>query len=42
MDDCCRSGCIPCVFDLYEEELARYRIALAEYQQQASQASAKA
>jgi hypothetical protein len=31
MDDCCRSGCTPCVFDLYEEAMARYRIELAKY-----------
>jgi hypothetical protein len=24
-DDCCRSGCDPCVFDLYAEALERYR-----------------
>lgn len=23
-DDCCNSGCDPCVFDLYEEALDRY------------------
>jgi len=27
-DDCCRGGCDPCVFDLYEEELRRYEDAL--------------
>jgi hypothetical protein len=27
-DECCGSGCNPCVFDLYEEALERYRIAL--------------
>jgi hypothetical protein len=27
-EDCCNSGCNPCVFDLYEEALERYR---AEY-----------
>jgi hypothetical protein len=26
IDDCCRSGCVPCVFDLYEEAMERYRI----------------
>jgi hypothetical protein len=26
--DCCRGGCDPCVFDLYEDELARYEAAL--------------
>jgi hypothetical protein len=30
-DECCHSGCNPCVFDLYEEEMERYRIALANY-----------
>lgn len=24
LEDCCRSGCTPCVFDLYEEALERY------------------
>jgi len=23
--DCCQSGCIPCVYDLYDEALERYR-----------------
>lgn len=23
-EDCCRSGCTPCVFDLYESALQRY------------------
>ncbi|WP_175147807.1 oxidoreductase-like domain-containing protein [Paraburkholderia ultramafica] len=32
LDDCCHSGCTPCVFDLYDEALERYRIALAEWQ----------
>jgi len=32
-DDCCHSGCTWCVYDLYEEELARYRKALAEWHQ---------
>lgn len=27
-DECCNSGCSPCVFDLYEDELERYRAAL--------------
>lgn len=30
--DCCRGGCNPCVFDLYEMELARYEEALREWQ----------
>ncbi|AVR98410.1 oxidoreductase-like domain-containing protein [Pseudoduganella armeniaca] len=31
LEDCCRSGCSPCVFDLYEEALARYEAALAAW-----------
>ncbi|MFL9874441.1 oxidoreductase-like domain-containing protein [Paraburkholderia megapolitana] len=31
-DDCCRSGCEPCVFDLYDEAVERYRAALAAWQ----------
>ena len=33
MSECCRGGCDPCIFDLYEEELARYEAALREWQQ---------
>jgi hypothetical protein len=32
-NDCCRSGCVPCVFDLYEEQLELYRVALKRWQQ---------
>ncbi|AKE06194.1 oxidoreductase-like domain-containing protein [Burkholderia dolosa] len=32
LEDCCQSGCSPCVFDLYDDALARYRIALAEWE----------
>jgi len=32
LEDCCRSGCTPCVFDLYEEAMDRYRAALKEWQ----------
>lgn len=31
-EDCCRSGCIPCVFDLYEAELQRYERELAAWE----------
>jgi hypothetical protein len=33
VDDCCRSGCTPCVFDLYEEALEQYRIELKTWQE---------
>ena len=26
--ECCRGGCDPCVFDIYETELARYEEAM--------------
>ncbi len=28
LEDCCRSGCVPCIFDLYEEAMERYRTRL--------------
>lgn len=31
--DCCRSGCDPCVFDLYQEELERYRAQLRAWEE---------
>jgi len=31
LEDCCRSGCSPCVFDLYEEALERYERELAAW-----------
>ncbi|MEO7493660.1 MAG: oxidoreductase-like domain-containing protein [Massilia sp.] len=31
LEDCCRSGCTPCVFDLYEEAMERYRVQLAKW-----------
>jgi len=31
LEDCCRSGCNPCVFDLYEQALERYERALAAW-----------
>lgn len=32
LEDCCRSGCTPCVFDLYEDAMDRYRAALKAWQ----------
>lgn len=31
-DECCHSGCEPCIFDLYEMEMERYRAALKEWE----------
>jgi hypothetical protein len=33
IEDCCRSGCMPCVFDVYEEALESYRIELKAWQE---------
>jgi hypothetical protein len=35
-DECCDSGCNPCIFDLYQEELDRYRAELTAWQQRQS------
>ncbi|MFM0499978.1 oxidoreductase-like domain-containing protein [Paraburkholderia caffeinilytica] len=32
LDDCCHSGCNPCIFDLYDEALERYQSALTAWQ----------
>ena len=32
IDDCCRSGCTPCVFDLYEDAMDRYRAQLKAWE----------
>ncbi|MCC8403973.1 oxidoreductase-like domain-containing protein [Paraburkholderia sp. MMS20-SJTN17] len=31
LDDCCHSGCTQCVFDLYDEALERYEVALSAW-----------
>jgi len=33
MEDCCRGGCDPCVFDLYDAALERYEADLRAWQQ---------
>ena len=30
-DECCRTGCDPCIYDLYFDELARYEEARAAW-----------
>lgn len=32
LEDCCQSGCDPCIFDRYHEALERYERELAEYE----------
>jgi hypothetical protein len=31
-DECCQSGCDPCVFDLYEDALDHYETALTAWE----------
>jgi hypothetical protein len=31
-DECCHSGCDPCVFELYEDALERYRVELSAWE----------
>jgi len=31
-DECCHGGCVPCVFDRYDDALERYRAALAAWE----------
>ncbi len=37
-DDCCHSGCDPCIFDLYAEELERYRAELHAWEKRRARA----
>lgn len=32
LEDCCNSGCSPCIFDLYQDAMERYRVELAEWE----------
>jgi hypothetical protein len=36
-DDCCQSGCEPCVFDLYDDALERYEAALKAWEERRAQ-----
>lgn len=31
--DCCGEGCVPCIYDLYEQALEHYQEALAAWRQ---------
>lgn len=39
---CCQSGCDPCVFDLYNDEVTGYRAELAAWEQREAQRQAAA
>ncbi|MEX3933863.1 oxidoreductase-like domain-containing protein [Paraburkholderia phymatum] len=41
-DECCHSGCDTCIFDLYEDELTRYRAALDAWEARHAQPSGHA
>ena len=32
-EDCCRSGCDPCIFDIHAEAMERYRAELQAWEQ---------
>lgn len=32
LEECCRSGCTPCIFDLYEDAMERYRARLTAWE----------
>ena len=40
-DECCRSGCDPCIFDLYQQELQQYRELLAQWEARQEEAGGK-
>jgi Oxidoreductase-like protein, N-terminal len=33
LNDCCTSGCNPCIFDIYEDAVERYRDALRAWEE---------
>lgn len=40
LEDCCQSGCNPCIFDIYQDALERYRLALQKWQARQDEAIA--
>jgi len=36
LEDCCHSGCEPCIFDLYEDAMERYRKELQAWEERNS------
>ncbi|MET1082476.1 MAG: oxidoreductase-like domain-containing protein [Burkholderiales bacterium] len=42
LDECCHSGCNPCVFDLYAEAVERYRIELQAWEEREARRKNKA
>lgn len=40
LDDCCGSGCSPCVFDLYDEQREAWQQALRAWRQRQAQRDA--
>lgn len=40
LEDCCQSGCDPCIFDVYQDALERYRLALQQWQARQAEAAA--
>lgn len=41
-EDCCSSGCVRCIYDIYEDALERYQVALAEWRSRHGDESAVA
>ena len=39
-EQCCGRGCVPCIYDLYEEALTRYEVALRAWQERRDQEAA--
>jgi hypothetical protein len=39
-DDCCRGACDPCIFEIYEEALERYRAQLRAWEERQARTKA--